>query len=86
MLLPLTILVRESAGDKPTEKHIGLDPESIARVEDGVDPGTVHLYADGMDHPYTLRGTVEEVVYAVNAFLFGEEEDEPCEPATTATT
>ncbi|MFA5234971.1 MAG: hypothetical protein WC390_11285 [Sulfurimonas sp.] len=81
MLLPLTILIRESASEPPIECVIGLNLEEIARVEEGMDEGTIHVYADGSRAPYTIAGTVEEFVSLVNACLFGEEEGPECEPA-----
>jgi len=87
MLIPLTILVRESASDPPVEKHIGLHPDAIARVEDGTDEGTIHLWADGSEKPYVLAGTVLEFVEYVNSFYMDDEseqeESETCDAVPT---
>ncbi len=87
MLLPLTILVRTSASDPPEERSVGLDPESIARVEDSNEEGVIDIWADGMDGtPYKVRGTVDEFIGYVNSFFIEEDpEGESCESACTDT-
>ncbi len=86
MLMPLTILVRDSASAPPTERNVGLNPETIARVEDSIDEGIIDIWADGMDGtPYKVRNSVDEFLKYVNSFFMvvDNAEDEPCEPATT---
>jgi len=85
MLIPLTILVRESANDEPVEYTVAINPESVARVEDGLEDGTIHVWADGTSKPYVIRGTVEEFASYVNWALFDDGEEEPCELADSAT-
>lgn len=82
MVIPLTILVRTSASEPPEERTIGLNPDAVARIEEGIDEGTIHLWADGTDRPYVIRGTVEEHIAYVNGW-FEEEEAEECEPVNT---
>ena len=81
MVIPLTILIRTSASEPPTEQVIGLNPDSVARIEDGVDDGTIHIWTDGADKPLVVKGTVEEHIAYINGWF----EDESCEQATTAT-
>lgn len=83
MVVPLTILVRTSASEPPEERTVLLNPESIARVEESIDKGIIDVWCDGMeDHPYKVRGTVDEFYdYLVSFYV----EEEPCEPASTAT-
>ena len=83
MVLPITILIRSSASEPAIERTIGLNPDTVARIEDGVDSGTIQLWADGMDKPYTIAGTVDEFINYVNGWM--EEEEEPCAQATIAT-
>lgn len=88
MLLPLTILVRESANSEPEERTIAINPDTVARAEDGIDEGTIHVWADGTSKPYVIRGTVEAFACYVNGALFGdteETEEEVCEPADSDT-
>ena len=72
MILPLTILIRESASGPPIEKDVGVCPETIVRIEDGVDNGTINMWCDGMDKPYTIRGTVLGTIQQINELT------EPC--------
>ena len=75
MLMPLTILVRESASGPPEERSVGLNPETIARIEDSIDEGIIDIWADGMDgKPYKVRGTVDEFLGYVNSFFMVEED------------
>ena len=78
MLMPLTILVRDSASEPPTERNVGLNPETIARIEDSIDEGVIDIWADGMDgKPYKVKGTVEEFVGYINSFFMEELSNEP---------
>ena len=86
MLLPIAILVRESASEMPTERHIGINPDSIARVEDGIDEGTICVWADGTEKPYVIAGTVDEFVEYVNYWMLSETEDEEGESCELAPT
>ena len=81
MVIPLTILIRKSASEPPAKQVIGLNPDSVARIEDGVDEGTIHLWTDGADKPLVVAGTVEEHIAYINGWF----EDEPCEQAPIAT-
>lgn len=72
MLLPVTVLVRASASEPPEEKTVGINPEEVARVEEGDEEGTVQLWCGGQN-PMVIRGTVEELIGAVNELLSGAE-------------
>jgi len=73
MLLPLTILTRTSASEPPAEKLVGVNPAAIGQVEEGVDEGTVQVWCEGQGKPFVVRGTVEEIIGAVNGLLSGGE-------------
>lgn len=75
MLIPITVLIRESASDAPIEKTIALNPDTIARVEDSDEEGVIQWWADGMQTSHYTRGTVEEFADYVNGFCFVEEEE-----------
>jgi hypothetical protein len=76
MLLPFAILVRQSASEPPEERTIGIDPESICRVEPaGDDPQTCWLYADGAEKPYRIAATADVVIEYVNA-IYDAADDE----------
>jgi len=66
MLLPVTVLMRTSASDPPEEKMIGINPEEVGMVEEGEEAGTVQVWCGGKQKPYIVRGTVEELIGAVN--------------------
>mgnify|MGYP001370441977 CR=1 FL=1 len=73
MLLPVTVLVRTSASEPPEERMVGINPEEVARVEEGDEAGTVQLWCGGQS-PMVIRGTVEELIGAVNTLMSDEEE------------
>lgn len=86
MLLPLIILKRISASEPPVEKLIGVDPAGIVRVEESRDDGVVRVWCDEADEPYFVKGTVAELIGAVNLLLTGgAEEEQPCEPDNSDT-
>jgi len=72
MLLPVTVLVRTNASDPPAEKMVGINPDEVARVEEGDEPGTVQLWCGGQN-PMVIRGTVEELIGAVNELESGDD-------------
>ena len=84
MLIPIAVLIRQSASEPPIEKTIALNPDTIARVEDSNEEGIVQWWADGMDRPHKTRTTVEEFAAYVNDFCLVEDEEE-CKPADSAT-
>ena len=74
MLLPFLILVRHGASEPPEERRIGIDPESIARVEQADDdPATCWLHVDGGEKPYRIKSSVEEIINHVNYALLGDD-------------
>lgn len=85
MVVSLIVLVRTSASEPSEERTVLLNPESIARVEDSNDDGVIDVWTDGMeDHPYKIKGTVEEF-HDYLLSLYYPEEEEPCEAACTDT-
>lgn len=86
MLIPINVLIRNSASEPPVEKTIALNPDTIARVEESGEEGIVQWWADGMDRPHKTRATVAEFAEYVNEFSVVEDEDEDeCKPATSDT-
>jgi|WetSurMetagenome_2_1015567.scaffolds.fasta_scaffold302993_3 hypothetical protein len=83
MLVPLKIIIRQSASEAPQERTVALSPEAIARVEDDLEPGIIRVYCDGSQSPYRVKGDVEGFVEAINALCVME--GEPCDPADSAT-
>ena len=80
MLIPIPILCRDSASEPAIEKTIALNPDCIARVEDSEEGGIVRWWADGMQGPHKTKGTVAEFAAYINGYIFGDDEEEPCEP------
>ena len=76
MLLPVTVLVRTSANEPPEERRVGINPVEVARVEEGDEPGTVQVWC-GDPKPMVIRGTVDELIGAVNELTmqFAEAEE-----------
>lgn len=69
MLLPVTVLARTNASDPPEEKTVGINPEEVGMVEEGEEEGTVQVWCGGKQKPHIVRGTVEELIGAVNELL-----------------
>jgi len=78
MIIPLTILERTSASEPPVVKKVGINPESVARIEEDEYDGQLvcNVYCDGMSAPYRVPSGINVLIELVNASY---EEEEPCQ-------
>ena len=68
MLLKLKAYRRNSASAPPTEITIAVDPFTIAHIEPNeFENDRCDMWCDGMDNPYCVAGTVDDIAERINA-------------------
>jgi hypothetical protein len=76
MLLPITIIKWLDASGPPVEQQIGINPESIARIEPAETKGQCNVWCDRMTEPYLVKASAEELIGAINLLCSEEIECE----------